>query len=401
MKELSDKKFDELLKQKAESFDFDFDQSAWEKMEQKLRKRDRVIFFRNSSFVLILLMLASGAYFLTDNKPVNETTKITKEIKKSIQPQLTPADEDINNTPLSDKNTVAVLPGTTTSSQKVKNITPINKSSVKKLASNPQYSKDDTTIEPEIIKKTDGSEALATIQEDGTTPVLPLDATNDALSISTSDTSTNNKAQSKRSKNKKLAFSVTALAGPEFSSVKSIAGKKGTITLGVLVNAAISNKITVSSGLKYGLKNYQASTSDYELQNPARASMISGIDASCSILEIPLQVSYSLFNNNRKKIQVSSGLSSYLMLKEEYNFKYTPQSWYKDYLLVKNNANQHYLSVLNLSASYQIKPKSSNIEWAIEPYVKLPLGGVGEGDVRLKSSGISLNLTYDISKKIK
>lgn len=394
MKELSDKKFDELLKQKAESFDFDFDQSAWEKMEQKLRKRDRVIFFRNSSFVLILLMLAGGAYFLTDNKPLNE--KITKEIKKSIPPQLTPAIKDIDNTLLGEKNTVASLPGTTTPLSQARRITPTNKTGVKNSFI-PQ-----STINAEIVETVDGSEALAAIPtNDGTTSVPSLDVTNDALSISTGDTSTNNKAERKRSKNKKLAFSVTALAGPEFSSVKSIAGKKGTITLGVLVNAAISNKITVSSGLKYGLKNYQASTSDYEFQNPARASMISGIDASCNILEIPLQVSYSLFNNNRKKIQVSSGLSSYLMLKEEYNFKYTPQSGYKNYLLVKNNANQHYLSVLNLSASYQIKPKSSNIEWAIEPYVKLPLGGVGEGDVRLKSSGISLNLTYEISKKIK
>jgi hypothetical protein len=89
------------------------------------------------------------------------------------------------------------------------------------------------------------------------------------------------------------------------------------------------------------------------------------------------------------------------MLKEEYNFRCIPYSGYSDYLLVKENENQHYFSVLALAASYQINPKGSNIKWALEPYFKLPLGGVGEGNVRLKSSGISLNLTYDINKQSK
>ncbi|MEJ6980821.1 hypothetical protein WG906_10195 [Pedobacter sp. P351] len=401
MKELSDKKFDELLKQKAESFDFDFDESAWNKMEQKLRKRDRAIFIRNSSFVLILLLLAGGIYFFLDNKPLNETTKIAKGAK-STQPQLTSVDKNEQRLHIDENNTVTVLKDAVTLPQNIQEIKSVNRTSEKKVSTNPQSAQNKTVTETSIVEKPDELEALARNQPEVPGSTVPIsDITNGASSFNPGDTSVSNKEAASRSKNKKLAFSVTALAGPEFSSVKSIAGKQGTITLGILLNAAISNKITVSSGLKYGLKNYQAGAYDYQMQNQTRAGMLSGIDASCAILEIPLQASYTLLNNSNKRISVSSGLSSYLMLKEKYHFKYTPQSGYNDYLLEKKNANQHYFSVLSLSASYHIRPKASHVEWAIEPYVKLPLGGVGEGNVRLKSSGISLNLSYDLGKKNK
>jgi hypothetical protein len=32
----------------------------------------------------------------------------------------------------------------------------------------------------------------------------------------------------------------------------------------------------------------------------------------------------------------------------------------------------------------------------IEPHVKLPMSGVGEGKIKLKSSGINLNVSYDL-----
>jgi hypothetical protein len=215
--------------------------------------------------------------------------------------------------------------------------------------------------------------------------------------VSVSDSSLLSKVESKASTRRRPTFSITALAGPEFSSIRSIAGNEGTLTVGLLINGAISDKVILSSGVKYGLKNYTATSQNYQTDN-RYASLISGIDASCEILEIPLQASYFFLNQRNRRIGVSSGISSYLMLSEKYNFKYG-ETGIKDFLLVKQNANRHYLSVVSFSASYQIRPKSSHLLWAIEPFVKVPLGGVGEGNVRLKSSGIALNLTYDLRKK--
>lgn len=403
MKELSDKKFDELLKQKAESADFFFDESAWDKMEQKLRRRDRVIFIRNSSFVLMLLFLFGGAYWLLNGDSISESSN--QNVQKSET--LKPGNETILH---GDKNKSPIK---TKAGEKAITEAPLGFE--KRLATKPASTK--KTNQKSLLRENaiDKLNNLSTSDSSEFIPFVQLDRLNAsdnkflepeedliiASAVFENDTIKSKPEIKNSPKNRKLSFSVTALAGPDFSSVESIAGKKGNLNIGLLLNTTISKKITLSSGVKYGLKSYAASAYDYKLKNPSRADKISGIDASCNILEIPLQISYSLFQNKNNHIKLSSGLSSYLMLKEEYNFKYTPQSGYKDYLLVKNNTNQHYLSVLNLAASYHIKPKSANIQWAIEPYVKLPLGGVGEGNVRLKSSGISLNMTYEFTKKNK
>jgi hypothetical protein len=46
-----------------------------------------------------------------------------------------------------------------------------------------------------------------------------------------------------------------------------------------------------------------------------------------------------------------------------------------------------------------MKLKNNNLKIGIEPFVKIPLSGVGEGNINLKSSGISLKLRYDLDKK--
>lgn len=404
MKELSDKKFDELLKQKAESADFFFDESAWDKMEQKLRRRNRVIFIRNSSFVLMVIFLFGGAYWLLNGDSISDNNNQNAQKFEPLKPSnKTVLRGDKENKPSNETQT----------GEKTNTEAPLGLE--KRLATKPASTKktnqksllvrENAIEKPANISMADSSEFIPFVQLDRLNASDKFLTPDEDLIIASTlfkNDTIKFKPEIKNSpKNRKLSFSVTALAGPDFSSVESIAGKKGNLNIGLLLNTTILKKITLSSGVKYGLKSYEASAYDYKLKNPSRADKISGIDASCNILEIPLQISYSLFQNKNNHVQFSTGLSSYLMLKEEYNFKYTPQSGYKDYLLVKNNTNQHYLSVLNLAASYHIKPKSSNIEWAIEPYVKLPLGGVGEGNVRLKSSGISLNLTYDITKKNK
>ena len=402
MKDLSDNDFDKLLKQKAEAYDFDFDETAWNKMEQKLRRRDRVILVRNSSVVILLLMLCGGSYlFLRNDDPVNQQSKSRKSKPDStsiVQTLPQGNNNDVTLAPVIDRkfqetpqSTHKKVPGPLTDiTAHIPNDGATNNSLIRKEIAASFPDKDLTAI----------SESPA-VQSDSGISKPQTGAKPDSITLLTAsailDTgSTSGSSLRKRSKN--TAFSFTVLAGPEFSSVESQGGK-GSINVGLLLNASITKKLMLSSGLRYGMKNYRASASNYQSQNPSRAIYLSGIDASCNILEVPVQFSYAVINDANRKIQLTSGLSSYLMLKEKYNFSYTPESGYKEYLLVKENANQHYFGVLNLSASYQIKSKSSKVQWALEPFVKLPLGGVGEGNVRLKSSGVSLNLIYDLRKE--
>jgi hypothetical protein len=60
-----------------------------------------------------------------------------------------------------------------------------------------------------------------------------------------------------------------------------------------------------------------------------------------------------------------------------------------------SNGSQHLLKVLNLSVGYE---RLLGQRWSVqaEPFVKLPLAGVGYGAVRLRSAGVFFSLRYGL-----
>lgn len=112
------------------------------------------------------------------------------------------------------------------------------------------------------------------------------------------------------------------------------------------------------------------------------------IDASCKIYEIPLSLYYNFAPSKKHSWLAGAGLSSFLMKSETYDYQYkTPAGQSYTYVKTINNQNKHYFSVLTLSGGYQHK-LNNRVALTAEPYVKLPLGGVGLGKVKLNSTGI-------------
>ncbi|MEO8961205.1 MAG: hypothetical protein ABI325_04945, partial [Ginsengibacter sp.] len=137
-------------------------------------------------------------------------------------------------------------------------------------------------------------------------------------------------------------------------------------------------------------KIYDANLSDYH--PPARFwnyyPDLKYINADCKIYEVPLIVNYNFRQTPKYTWFGSAGISSFFMKKEDYSFlskSSSGQTSYNNYTI--NNKNQHYLSSIRLSAGYVRKLKN-NISILAEPYLALPLTGVGYGKVKLYSAGI-------------
>lgn len=394
MKELSDSDFDRIFRKRVQDFDPAFEESAWELMDKKLRRRDRIVFFRNSSMALtVLFLLGGGIYFYTNNdeSPVLVAKQKKIEVRKdhgiSIESKNSAKPLSSDESLLRSDNKNDIVLGT---AGNIRSEEPLAKVPEENIFVNARPSVDRTEI-PETFSVNDFPAAVpAGIQ------LSQVD-----LEDLKFETSLDNNPEDKVKDNNPVKFSLTFAAGPDFNSVRSLGGSRPTLNGGVLLNAALTKHFSLSTGLRFGAKNYNASSYNYGNLSPALINAMSGVEGSCNVLEIPLRASYTFINDNKKRISFNSGLSSYLMLKEKYIFSYTPQSGYNDYVLEKVNANQHYFSVVELSASYRFKSKKSKTQFGIEPYVKLPLGGVGEGKVHLKSSGVSLNLFYELSKKNK
>lgn len=395
MKEIKDKDFDKLFKKRmAEGFP-PFEEESWRKMEEKLDRKDRrnsFLFYRNASIILLFLSFGLGLFILNkkeSTKVAVNTAKISHE--KNLNETPTPKegqagsfkDSDVGlthlDTALGNKKNETLI---SISRNPLTNKIEESKASILPFqVSDGQYITD-TVVAASELPKIAESDNITNAEN----------TTKDTLGIEESAKPT---LKNIKKGNKRIPISVAFNLGPDFNSTNNLIGGKGNFAVGLSVGFGLFKRLSLETGLNYGSKNYTANNYDYTFGNPNVASKIAMIEAACKVLEIPLNASYQVFDLKKSSINLNLGLSSYLMLKEDYNFIYTAASGYNNRLVEKKNANQHYLSVIDLSATYNIRLKNKKFAFGIEPYLKIPMSGIGEGNVPLKSSGISLKLRYE------
>jgi hypothetical protein len=185
------------------------------------------------------------------------------------------------------------------------------------------------------------------------------------------------------------------LASPELNTVhRSPAGLGGSV--GLQVEYQLARRWRLSTGYLQAIKRYEATGSDYQLVPTWPSSwVLSGVTANCRIIDVPLNLRYDVWQQPLRRAFVSGGLSSLFMRREDYDYQYEVAGQTKNTAWQLLNGSSHPFQVLNLSVGYE---QNINSRWALqaEPYLKLPLGGIGYGAVRLQSAGIFFSLKYSL-----
>ncbi|HLG38940.1 MAG TPA: hypothetical protein VI461_04690, partial [Chitinophagaceae bacterium] len=158
---------------------------------------------------------------------------------------------------------------------------------------------------------------------------------------------------------------------------------------GAGVGYTIKNRFAIRTGFYTARKVYTAAKEDYKPSVQPPAPYLDRIDADCKVYEIPLNIAYNFGKSEKQNMFASAGLSSFIMKKETYDYVYLYPGSPVPYIHTKTVENEykHYFSVLTISGGYQRKINKV-LSFSAEPYVKLPLGGVGYGKVKLSSAGI-------------
>lgn len=388
--ELNDKEFDAAFRKKVFDAEPQFEEAAWNKMEQKLKKRDRVVFFRKAAVLSLFLLIAFGGYYAlfkpeaelikpvivkeNMNSPARETE--VKESAKSETGAGQMLDHPANQLGKRGAGYVFVDQSKIIAGSPVA-VPVIVKDSISVKSNIPSVS-----VLPEVIAKE------ANVVASNGSDIEPA-----AIA------SVVNKKNSKP--RKPLPLSLSLSIGPEFNSSSALIGGKKGFSAGLGLSLGIAKRIKLQTGLKYSIKDYGTEGYDYAFANENAKWIVSHVDASCAVLEIPLQASLTVMDDHYRSIDLNAGMSSYFMLKEDYTFKYTAESGYQDRMQEFRNKNQHYFGVIDISATYYMKLKKEKVSIGLEPYVKIPITGVGEGKVNLKSSGVALKLRYDLGKNSK
>ncbi|WBO83376.1 outer membrane beta-barrel protein [Hymenobacter yonginensis] len=193
----------------------------------------------------------------------------------------------------------------------------------------------------------------------------------------------------------RLLLGVTV--APELAAVRPRQLAGPGLTAGLVAEYRLTPHWRVRSGLLYSVKRYEARGSDY--RPPASywtwRTPVDRIEADCRLVEIPLDVRYEVRPQPTYSLFASAGLSSFLMRNEQYTYDYSLNGQYLERTWSLARGSNHMLSVLNLSVGCE---RTLGGRWAAqaEPFVKLPLGGVGFGRIQLRSAGLAVGLKYGL-----
>lgn len=261
-----------------------------------------------------------------------------------------------------------------------------------------------TTNPPEAINEQPLSTTESKTEEQAPAPLTEHKDTKDApglaMNKTTESDSTMQQVVPSPERKGKPSFgskwSLVLSAGPDLSFASGNAGRLETVK-GVGIGYQINERFSLRTGFYTARKIYTAEAKDYKFTGTVGNYYpnLKSVDGDCIVYEIPLLLNYNFVKGDRSSWFVSGGLSTLLMHQEEYNYYYKP--WptgsYVHKKWAVSDKNKHYFSLVALSAGYTRK-LNERLYIQAEPYMRLPLNGVGEGKIELKSAGVLFSIGF-------
>jgi hypothetical protein len=131
---------------------------------------------------------------------------------------------------------------------------------------------------------------------------------------------------------------------------------------------------------------------------PANTQVLS-LNGSSKIIEIPFRIKYDFITRKKSSWFISTGVSSYILTKEHNDYAagvsgspYNFRSTYPD-------KRGYFSATANISFGSEFKTGSNNnIKVRIEPFLQLPLHGIGIGAMPVYSTGVHLGIALPLKR---
>lgn len=198
-------------------------------------------------------------------------------------------------------------------------------------------------------------------------------------------------------KNKKqspIGFYAGIMISPEISTVKFQSVKNTGVSTGILIGYQFNKKLGVESSISWSKKYYYSDGKYFDTKNvtlPAYAQ-IKKLEGSCNMLEVPIAIRYNITSSAKTNLSLSGGLSSYIMKRESYTYTVERNGAQYPRKASYANSSTDLLAVINIGLGIN-KEIGRTGSLRLEPYVKLPVKGVGIGNLPIISSGINIAIT--------
>ena len=195
-------------------------------------------------------------------------------------------------------------------------------------------------------------------------------------------------------------LSARIMAAPDLSFIASSEMLKNpALALSVMLEYRFSKRLSIQTGAVRSAKLYTATGTQYvwpEIWN-GQTARPTEIGANCKVLDIPLNLRFDLSQGRNSRLFVSSGISSYVMLNEKYDYTYPPHTYNIKWKTWEGSTGNYWFGVMNMSLGFE-RQLGRNLSIQAEPYFKLPLAQVGLGKIKLNTSGIFISARYKLGR---
>lgn len=184
------------------------------------------------------------------------------------------------------------------------------------------------------------------------------------------------------------------LFAPDLSMIRGQKITGSGYTAGILLGYGFNRHLAIETGISLDHKKYYTAGEYFSKDKVPQLQWINllSVDGVCKMFEVPVNLRYNFGNDQKVQWFTTAGLSSYFMTNETYGYAYKVNNYtgYKSYTYTK--PSQVWFSVVNLSVGFDRKiGRVGNMR--LEPYVKIPLTGMGTGSLPILSTGLNIVLT--------
>ncbi len=204
---------------------------------------------------------------------------------------------------------------------------------------------------------------------------------------------TKTSAKSDKKKKSKPSFYIGLTAGTELNQVKNQGISKVGFNAGILVGLQINQKLSAEAGVQLSQKKYYTLGKYFRPKSgsmPANMTVMS-LNGNSTLVEIPVSAKYN-FSKKQNTFYGKAGISTYILAKEANKYQVIVSGQQQEINSTYKNAKTYAAAEARISAGYQ-HPVGKKLNIRVEPYIQIPLKGIGIGALPVTSTGLQLVLT--------
>lgn len=430
---ISDEELDELFKSMSEGLSVDFEPEAWQKLDAMLLANTPMPseqFWKNPRILLsLLLLLFVGAtyWFIHQSTQQEALAKIKAQTQKQIiqkqgfirivQKQVKGIAVDRRASDLIRVEDAAkdkgILQKSNSSKQEIGIPKVVNdRQELNRLSSQDAegvVTKEEKTVLNQVtVYRSDHADERTNVEMSIRDTLNAIKDHSIFLSAKFLDTSlsialpkVNSLYSAQKVDNKLLAKSPFMKRGlvvglyfsPDLTTIATNRIEKIGTNYAVQLEYRFSSRWSVQTGVIRSKKVYDAYGDQYEIPLKWNVGVMpQRVDAVCDMLDIPLNIRYDITQHPEKRVFVTTGLTSYVMLKEAYYYTYdtkiagTHDSWI-------GTSGPFLISNLNFSIGYEARI-TNRLTWQAEPFARVPISSIGWSKVNLFTLGSFVSIKY-------